>query len=68
MSIRKYVNELKVHKKIVRTAIKQDFSPDLKPLDYAIGGILENKRNAIPHPNIGPLKTAVEEEWNKISE
>ena len=34
-SIRKRVNELKVHEKNVRTAIKQDLSPDLNPLDYA---------------------------------
>ena len=41
-SIRKYDNELKVHKKTVRTAIKQDLSPDLNPLDYTIRGVLEN--------------------------
>ena len=34
------------------TAIKQDLSPDLNPLDYAIGS----------------LKTAIEQEWNKMSE
>ena len=32
-SIRKYANELKVHEKTVRTAIKQDSSPDLNFLD-----------------------------------
>ena len=42
MSIRKNANELKVDKKTVRTAIKQDLSPDLNPLDNAI---LENKTN-----------------------
>ena len=31
MSIRKHTNELKVHQKTVRTAIKQDLSPDLNP-------------------------------------
>ena len=35
-SIRKHANELKVHEKTVRTAIKQDLSPDHNPLDYAI--------------------------------
>ena len=67
-SIRKHANELKVHKKTVRTAIKQDLSPDLNPLDYAIWGILENKTNATSHPNIGLLKAAIEKEWNKMSE
>ena len=32
-SIRKHSNELKVHEKTVRTAIKQDLSSDLNPLD-----------------------------------
>ena len=59
---------MKVHEKTVRTAIKLDLSLDLNPLDYAIWGILENKTNAISHPNIGLLKTTIEEEWNKISE
>ena len=35
------------------------------PLDIEI---LENKTNATSHPNIGSLKTAVVEEWNKMSE
>ena len=67
ISIRKPTNESKVHEKIVMTAIKQNLSPDLNPLDYAIWGILENK-NATSHPNIGSLKSAIEEEWNKMSE
>ena len=41
---------------------------DLKSLDYAMWGILENKTNATPHSNIGSLKTAIEEEWNKMHE
>ena len=47
MSIRKHAIELKVHEKTVRTAIKQDLSPDLNPLDYAIWDVLEkqNKYN-----------------------
>ena len=45
-SIRKHANELEVHEKTVRTAIKQDLSPGLKPLYYTIWGVLENKTNA----------------------
>ena len=66
--IRKHANELKVHEKTARTAIKQDSSPNLKLLDYIVSGVLENKTNASSHPNIGSLKTAIEEEWNKMSE
>ena len=36
-SIRKHANELKVYKKTVRTAIKQDLSPDLNSLDNTRG-------------------------------
>ena len=39
-----------------------------RPLDYVIWGDFENKTKAISHPNIGFLKTAIEEEWNKMSE
>ena len=63
MSKRKHANELKVHGKIVRTAIKQDWSPDLNLLDYAIWGVLENKTNATSHSNIGSLKIAINEEF-----
>ena len=28
----------------------------------------EKKTNAISNPNIGSVKTAIEEEWNKMSE
>ena len=68
MSIRKHANELKVHKKTLRTAIKQDLSPGLNSLHYTIWGVLENKTNATSHPNIGLLKISIEEEWNKMSE
>ena len=61
-SIRKHANELKVHEKTVRTAITQDLSLNLNPLDYAIWSVFENKTNAIFHPNIGSLKTDIEEE------
>ena len=67
-SITRHAKELKVHKKTVKTLIKQDLSPDLTlPLDYAIWVVLENKTNATSHPNIGSLKTAIEEECNKMS-
>ena len=46
MSIRKCTYELKVCEKTVRTAIKQDLSPNHNPLDYAICGVLENITNA----------------------
>ena len=52
----------------MRTAIKQSLTPDLNSLDYPIWDILENKINSTSHPIIGLLKTAIEEEWNKISE
>ena len=42
-------------------------SPDFKSFDYTICSILENT-NANSHLNIGSIKTAVEEEWNKMSE
>ena len=67
-AIRKNTNEFKIHEKTVMTAIKQDICPDFNPLNYTIWGVLENKTNAIYHPNIGSLKTAIEEEWNKMSE
>ena len=69
-SMRKHANELKVHENTVRTAIKHDLTPDLKPPppDYGMLGVLKNKTNATSHRNIGSLKTAIEEEWNKMSE
>ena len=66
ISIRMHTNELKIHEKTVRMAIKHDLSQDHNPLNYTIWCVLENKTNAISHPNIGSLKTAIEEEWNKI--
>ena len=67
-SIRKHTNELKVHEKTVRTSIEQDLNSDCNILVYAIWGILENKTNVTFHSNIGLLKTAIEEEGNKMSE
>ena len=37
-------------------------------LDYVIWDVLENKTNVTSHPNIGSVKTAIEEEWNKMYE
>ena len=68
ISIRNHANEMKVCEKTVRTASKQDLNPAHIPLDYAIWGILENKTNSIPHPDIGSINSAIEEEWNKMSE
>ena len=53
---------------IIRVSLWLPSSPDHNPLDYTKWGILENKTNATSHPNIGLLKTAIEEEWNKMSE
>ena len=53
---------------IIRISLWPSLSPDLHPLDYTIWDVLENKTYATSHPNIGLLKTAIEEEWNKMSE
>ena len=52
------------------TAITQDLSQDLNPplLDYTIWGIIENKTNTTSHQSIESLKTAIEEEGNKMFE
>ena len=51
---------------IIGVSLWPPLSPDHNPLDYAILGIFENKTNTTSHPNIGLLKTAIEEESNKI--
>ena len=48
-SIRKHTNGRKVLEKTIRTAIKQDLRPGLKPLRNAIWSVLINKANATPH-------------------
>ena len=53
---------------MIGLSLRPQSSPDLNSLDYAIWGILINKTNATSHSNIGSLKTAIEEKWNKISE
>ena len=40
----------------------QDFRPDLNPLGYATSGVFESF-----YPNIGSLKTAIEDELYKMS-
>ena len=58
----------KKNSKIIGISLWPPSSPNLNPLDYAMWGILENKTNTTSHPNIGLLKTAIEQEWNKMSE
>ena len=53
---------------IIGVSLWPKSSQDFNPLDYAIWGVLENKTNANSHLNIDSLKTAIEEEWNKMSE
>ena len=53
---------------IIGVSLWHPSSPDLNPLNYAIWGVLENKTRATSYPNIGSPKTAIEEEWNKMSE
>ena len=53
-----------VHKKLWRQQLKTRF----RPFDFAIWDVLENKTNTTADPNIGLLKHAIEEEWNKMSE
>ena len=66
--IRKYANKLKVHWETVKTTIKQDLSPDLNSLEYALYDVIESKTNTTSHPNIGSLKTSIEGEWNRMFE
>ena len=53
---------------IIGVSLWSPSSPDFNPLDYVLLGVLENKTNATSHPNIGSLKTAIEEECNKMFE
>ena len=57
----------KKNPKIIGVSLWLPSSPDLNPLDYAIWSVLENKTNATSYRNIGSLKTAIEEKWNKMS-
>ena len=53
---------------IIRVSLLPPSNPDLNPLDYAIWGVLGNKTTAASHPNIGLLKTTIDEAWNKMAE
>ena len=53
-SIRKHASELKVHEKTVRTAIKEDLSPDFNPLDEAYQKI---KQMQLPIQILDHLRT-----------
>ena len=53
---------------IIRVSLWPTSRPDFNPLDYAIWDVFENKTNTTSRANIGSLKTAIEEEWNKLSE
>ena len=66
--IRKHGTKLKFPKKTMWRTFKQYLRSDLNPLCYAMWDVFVNKINASSHPNIGLLKTAFEEEWNKMSE
>ena len=54
--------------KIIRVSLWPLSSLDINSLDYAIRGILESKTSVTFLPNIGSLKTVIEEEPNKMSE
>ena len=58
----------KSSRKLWRQQLNKIKAHILTPLDYATWGVLEKRLNATSPPNIGLLKTAIEEEWNKISE
>ena len=66
MSIRRLPNELKVHEKTVRIAIKQDLSPEVTPWLRYMGRF--SITNTTSHPNTCSLKTAIEKEGNKTYE
>ena len=52
----------KIISKIIGVFLWPPSSPDPNSMDYTIWAVLENKTNATSHPNIGSLKTAIEEE------
>ena len=58
-------NKKKKKSEIIRVSLWPPSSPDLNPLDYIV---LENKTIATSYPDIGSLKSAIEEERNKMSE
>eukprot|EP00096_Caligus_rogercresseyi_P015643 TRINITY_DN8118_c0_g1_i2.p1 TRINITY_DN8118_c0_g1~~TRINITY_DN8118_c0_g1_i2.p1 ORF type:complete len:163 (+),score=37.01 TRINITY_DN8118_c0_g1_i2:301-789(+) len=42
-------------------------SPDANPLDYSFWVQVESKAYTARHPNVEALKTAVDEEWNRMT-
>ena len=60
--------KLKKISEIICVSLWPQSSPDRNSLRYSLWGVLENKTNATSHQNIGSLKTAIKEEWNKESE
>ena len=52
----------------VRTAIKQNSSPDCNSPYYAIRGVLEKETNATSNSNIWSLRTTLDKDLKKISE
>ena len=54
--------------KIIGFSLWPPSNPDLNPLHYTKWSIFENKTNVTSHPNIGLFKTAIVEEWNRMSE
>ena len=44
----------------------QPYSPDVNPLDFSIGSILEERVNATPHRSVEDLKSKLLREWSEI--
>ena len=65
--IKKHANELKVHRKILRIAITQDFSPNLNPLIMLYEAFKKTKQMRLPIKILVHL-TATDENWNKMTE
>ncbi len=42
--------------------------PDLNPLDYPVGSVVESKACQIPHRNVDELKASVVEAWSDLDE
>ena len=55
---------LNAETEIIGVSLWPPSSLDVKPLDYDIRVVLENKTNAIFHLIVGSLKTTIEEEEN----
>ena len=60
--------KLKKNSKITEPSSWPLSSTDLNPHNYTKCYVLESKTNASSNLNFGSLKSAIEEEWNRISE